>query len=78
MRILVVGINYDPEPVGIGPYTTATAQALAAAGHKVEVLTGKPYYPAWRADPAYTWTRDEPTLEDVFIDLMGSARDNFQ
>ena len=52
MRVLVIGINYEPEPVGIGPYTTATAQALAAAGHQVEVLTGKPYYPAWRADPA--------------------------
>jgi ABC-2 type transport system ATP-binding protein len=25
-----------------------------------------------------TWTRSEPTLEDVFIDLMSRARDNFQ
>jgi ABC-2 type transport system ATP-binding protein len=24
-----------------------------------------------------TWTRGEPTLEDVFIDLMGRAQDNF-
>ena len=32
----------------------------------------------WRADPAYKWTRDEPTLEDVFIDLMTTAKDNFQ
>src|SRR4051812_28182319 len=29
-----------------------------------------------RADLA--WTRSEPTLEDVFIDLMSRARDNFQ
>lgn len=53
MRILIVGINYDPEPVGIGPYTSATARALAENGHKVEVLTGKPYYPAWRVEPEW-------------------------
>jgi ABC-2 type transport system ATP-binding protein len=32
----------------------------------------------YRARPDLTFTRSEPTLEDVFIDLMGKARDNFQ
>jgi ABC-2 type transport system ATP-binding protein len=32
----------------------------------------------YRADPALVWTQSEPSLEDVFIDLMGEARDNFQ
>ena len=32
----------------------------------------------WRADGAYHWRRDEPMLEDVFIDLMSHAKDNFQ
>jgi ABC-2 type transport system ATP-binding protein len=31
-----------------------------------------------RGDPALTWREDEPTLEDVFIDLMSRSRDNFQ
>ena len=53
MKILVVGLNYAPEPVGIGPYSTGAAEALAAAGHEVEVIAGKPYYPAWRPDPAF-------------------------
>ena len=25
-----------------------------------------------------TWTQSSPSLEDVFIDLMGRAKDNFQ
>jgi ABC-2 type transport system ATP-binding protein len=34
----------------------------------------KPY----RNRKGLTWMRSEPSLEDVFIDLMGRARDNFQ
>lgn len=49
MKILILGLNYAPEPVGIGPYTTGLAEALAARGHRVDVLAGKPYYPQWRA-----------------------------
>ncbi|WEX12303.1 ABC transporter ATP-binding protein [Chelativorans sp. AA-79] len=33
---------------------------------------------AARADKRYSWRRDQPTLEDVFIDLMDRARDNFE
>jgi ABC-2 type transport system ATP-binding protein len=32
----------------------------------------------YRDQPGVTWTRTEPSLEDVFIDLMSKARDNFQ
>jgi ABC-2 type transport system ATP-binding protein len=32
----------------------------------------------YRARPDHVWTRSEPSLEDVFIDLMGRAKDNFQ
>ena len=34
----------------------------------------KPY----RSDPALIWTPSEPSLEDVFIELMARSRDNFQ
>jgi len=30
------------------------------------------------ADPALSWTRSKPSLEDVFIHLMAQARDNYQ
>lgn len=32
----------------------------------------------YRNDPNVHWTKSEPSLEDVFIDLMGRAKDNFQ
>jgi ABC-2 type transport system ATP-binding protein len=32
----------------------------------------------YREGKALDWKRSEPSLEDVFIDLMGKARDNFQ
>ena len=47
-RVLIVGINYAPEPVGIGPYTQGLAEALVAEGAKVEAVVAKPYYPQWR------------------------------
>src|SRR5262249_51218244 len=31
-----------------------------------------------RERPDLLWTRSKPSLEDVFIDLMGKAKDNFQ
>jgi colanic acid biosynthesis glycosyl transferase WcaI len=53
VNILILGINYAPEMVGIGPYTAGMAQFLAQAGHSVTVVAAKPYYPQWKVDPAY-------------------------
>ena len=57
--VLIVGLNYAPEPVGIGPYTQGLAEALAARGAKVRVVCGQPYYPQWRIYAAHAgsgWT----------------------
>jgi len=48
LRILVVGLNYAPEPVGIGPYTQGLADALVSNGHEVHAVVGNPYYPRWK------------------------------
>ncbi|WP_066558273.1 WcaI family glycosyltransferase [Croceicoccus bisphenolivorans] len=48
MQILIVGLNYAPEPIGIGPYTTGLAEGLVARGHTVQVIAGLPYYPQWQ------------------------------
>ncbi len=59
--LLVIGLNYAPEPVGIGPYTTGLCEALVRTGHRVTAVIGKPYYPQWRADPDYAggWLESE-------------------
>jgi colanic acid biosynthesis glycosyl transferase WcaI len=57
MHILILGLNYAPEPVGIGPYTAGLAEGLAARGHRVEVLAGVPYYPQWQLYPGHANAR---------------------
>lgn len=53
MNILIIGINYAPEMVGIGPYTAGMAQFLVSAGHSVTVVCAKPYYPEWVVHPTF-------------------------
>jgi glycosyltransferase involved in cell wall biosynthesis len=51
VRVLIFGIDYFPESIGIGPYTTGMAEHYAKVGHEVRVATGVPHYPWWRAQP---------------------------
>jgi colanic acid biosynthesis glycosyl transferase WcaI len=53
MRILIYGINFSPEPVGVGKYTGEMARWLAARGHEIRVVTAPPHYPQWRVLPGY-------------------------
>ena len=48
MKVLVYGLNYAPEPVGIGKYSGELAPWLRARGHQVRVITAPPYFPSWR------------------------------
>lgn len=56
--ILILGLNYAPEEIGIGRYTTGLAEGLAGKGWQVSVIAGQPYYPRWRryAGAARGWT----------------------
>ncbi|MFK8252346.1 WcaI family glycosyltransferase [Ancylobacter terrae] len=47
-RILILGLNYAPEIVGIAVYTTGLAETAKARGWDIHVVAGKPYYPNWR------------------------------
>jgi len=53
MRILVVGINYAPDLIGVAKYTTELCEALVGFGHEIRVVTAPPYYPEWRIPRAY-------------------------
>ena len=43
--VLIIGINFFPEPTGIGKYTGELAFSLASKGYNVEAITAFPYYP---------------------------------
>ncbi len=59
-RFLLTGLHYAPEPIGNAPYTTAYAEALADAGHRVEIVAGYPHYPEWTtAHRRLRWTTEE-------------------
>lgn len=53
MKILIYGINFAPEPTGIGKYSGEMAAWLASQGHEVRVVTAPPYYPAWKIGNGY-------------------------
>ena len=57
MRLLVVGLNFAPEPIGVGKYTGEMAAWLAARGHEMVVVTAPPYYPWWRHCKNYSYWR---------------------
>jgi colanic acid biosynthesis glycosyl transferase WcaI len=48
MKILILALNFAPEPIGVGKYTGEFAQWLIKQGHRVRVVTAPPYYPDWR------------------------------
>lgn len=54
MRILIHGINFSPELVGIGKYTGEMADWLARRGHEVRVVTAPPFNPASKIGEGYS------------------------
>lgn len=53
MKFLLYGLNYAPEPVGIGRYSGDLALWLAQRGHQVRVITAPPYFPGWAVAPPH-------------------------
>ena len=53
MRFLILGLNYLPESVSIGPYTADLAEYLCQRGHHVQVITSFPHAPQWKIWDGY-------------------------
>lgn len=62
MKLLVLGINFAPEVISTGLYSTGLAETMAMMGEAVEVVTAQPYYPAWKVFdgyPAFLWSSEQ-------------------
>lgn len=53
MKILLYGLNYAPEEIGIGKYSAEMMEGLAEGGHWCTVVTTPPYYPQWKVAKGY-------------------------
>ena len=53
MHILIIGMNYHPEEIGIGPFTAELSRYLAGQGHEIAVVTAFPHYPEWNTHSGY-------------------------
>jgi colanic acid biosynthesis glycosyl transferase WcaI len=68
VRILIYGLNFMPEPTGIGKFTGEMAAWLAGRGHEVQVVTSPPYYPEWRIGPGHSpWRWRREIIEGVEV-----------
>lgn len=52
-RVLLIGGNFYPEPIGIGKYNGEMMDWLATNGYDCTVVTTYPYYPQWKVQAPY-------------------------
>jgi len=64
MKILIYGLHFKPDLIGIGKYTGEMTDWLFDHGHKIRVITAPSYYPEWKLEKQLWWykTEDGPYL----------------
>ena len=60
MKIIIYGLNFKPEEVGVGKFNGELADYLHKKGHDLRIITAPQYYPEWIA------TKNEYSIEDNF------------
>ena len=53
MKILLHGLNFSPEQIGIGKYSGEMIRELTRSQHTAVVVTTPPYYPHWKISDGY-------------------------
>jgi ABC-2 type transport system ATP-binding protein len=69
---LATQLEKEPDIAMVTPFGASLHVSGRAVGPFEQAIA------PFKDDPALTWTRSDTSLEDVFIDLMNRARDNFQ
>lgn len=59
MKILIYGLHFKPDLIGIGKYTGEMTDWLFNRGHKIRVITAPSYYPEWKFKQRFLWYKKE-------------------
>jgi len=59
MKILIYGLHFKPDLIGIGKYTGEMADWLFDHSHDIRVVTAPPYYPEWKLKQRLLWHKKE-------------------
>jgi len=59
MKILIYGLHFKPDLIGIGKYTGEMSDWLFKHGHKIRVITAPHYYPEWKLKNRFGWYKKE-------------------
>ncbi|MBU0529175.1 WcaI family glycosyltransferase [bacterium] len=59
MKILIYGLHFKPDLIGIGKYTGEMTDWLFDHGHDIRVITAPHYYPEWKLKQRFLWHKKE-------------------
>ena len=59
MKILIYGLHFKPDLIGIGKYTGEMTDWLNDRDHEIRVVTAPSYYPEWKLKKQLWWYKKE-------------------
>jgi len=59
MKILIYGLHFKPDLIGIGKYTGEMTDWLSNRGYDMRVVTAPSYYPRWKLKQHFLWYKKE-------------------